>query len=147
MSSADYTATPSLGKLKLKGVKVSKITKKKNKPTKDEKPGEEDEDNSIMLRKLVDEDREMESEETRMKQARANSPAKDGDADGYLEARTKTTAERKYDEQRRKRVRLYQATSTFSADLAQPTRLFSLYRCLSWRYWEPGLLTKVYAYS
>lgn len=112
MSSAEYAATPSPGKLKLKGVEGSKVTKKKkkkNKATKDEKPGEKDGDNSVMLRKLADEDREMESEESRMSQARARSPAEEEDADGDLGATTerfKTAAERKYDEQRRKRVRL-----------------------------------------
>lgn len=110
MSSADYAATPSPGKLKLKGVKGSKVTKK-NKPTKDEKASEKDEDHSVMIRKLVHEDQEVESEETRMTQTGAKSPAEDedADADGCLGAtieRSKTSAERKYDEQRRKRVRL-----------------------------------------
>lgn len=105
MSTADYTSIPSTGKLKLKGVKDSKITKrKKNKPSKDDKPAEDVEDNSVMLRKLADEDREMESEDKMTEQEGAGSLAKDEDRDGDLGSTVKTEAERRYEEQRKKRL-------------------------------------------
>jgi FAM32A len=104
MPSDDYISTPSTGKLKLKGVKDSKVTKKKKpKPApKDEKPAAEDTpDTSIMLKKLEDEDREMRKEESKN-----SNEAEDGDERPQQELGVliKTEAERRYDEQRRKRV-------------------------------------------
>ncbi len=105
MPSEDYTSTASTGKLKLKGVKDSKITKKKkNKPSKDEKlTGDVVEDNSIMLKKLEDEDREIGREE-KERNEKPEEPIDDDAGDPELGIRVKTEAEKRYDEQRRKRV-------------------------------------------
>jgi protein FAM32A len=115
MPSEDYTSTPSTGKLKLKGVKDSKIAKKgkKNKSSGkcDVKPATagEKEENSVMLSKLEDEDREIEKEEGR-RRSRPEGLMGDGEVEeGEGEdsgARHKTEAEKRYDEQRRKRVGL-----------------------------------------
>lgn len=106
MPSEDYTPTASTGKLKLKGVKDAKISKKKkNKSSKDEKyAGDIVEDNSIMLRKLEEEDREIGRDEEKKRKGKSEEPV-DGDVrDAELGIRVKTEAERRYDEQRRKRV-------------------------------------------
>ena len=107
MPSEDYTSTPSTGKLKLKlkGVKDSRITKKrKNKTSKDEKSSADVvEDNSVILKKLEEEDREIRRAEKKRKEK--SEELMDDDAeDPELGVRVKTEAERKYDEQRRKRV-------------------------------------------
>lgn len=140
MSTADYTSIPSTGKLKLKGVKDSKITKrKKNKPSKDDKPAEDVEDNSVMLRKLADEDQEMESEDKMTEQEGAGSLAKDEDRDGDLGSTVKTEAERRYEEQRKKRVRLHQLPNV-SAGLCRTNLSFRPFTTRSWPYWgvEPA---------
>jgi protein FAM32A len=117
MPSEDYTSTPSTGKLKLKGVKDSKIAKKgkKNKSSGkgDVKPSAagEKEDNSMILSKLEDEDREIDEEGRQ----RGNPEELIRDGDGEVEggegedlgARHKTEAEKRYDEQRRRRVSLH----------------------------------------
>lgn len=117
MASEDYTSTPSTGKLKLKGVKESKITKKKKKNKSsvkgDDKPavGGDVGDNLVVLRKLEDEDEGMEVEtkgEGRRKSQEAVDAVEgegDGDGAGDVGMRVKTDAERRYDEQRRRRVR------------------------------------------
>jgi len=117
MPSEDYTSTPSTGKLKLKGVKDSKIAKKgkKNKSSgkSDVKPADaRDKDNSVMLSKLEDEDREIEKEQGRRRSKHEELIIGDGEVEeggGECEdsgARHKTEAEKRYDEQRRKRVGL-----------------------------------------
>jgi protein FAM32A len=128
MPSGDYTSTPSTGKLKLKGVKDSKIAKKgkKNKSSEksDVKPTAADDkgDNSVMLSKLEDEDREIEKDDggrrTKHDESiRRDEEMKDGGVEGEgegedLGARHKTEAEKRYDEQRRKRVgRLFACVS------------------------------------
>lgn len=121
MPSDDYTSTPSTGKLKIKGVKDSRITKKKkNKTSKDEKsPGDIVEDNSVMLKKLEEEDREIRREEKKKKEK--SEELRDDDAeDPEMGVRVKTEAERKYDEQRRKRVCLSLLFLCTSATLAHP---------------------------
>ena len=115
MPADDYTSTPSTGKLKLKGVKDSKVAKKrKHKPVKDDKPVDDVQDNSIMLKKLEDEDAEMEREE--VVRLGPSNEAGSGDA-GAEESglRVKTEAERRYEEQRRKRVRLINLPSIVKA--------------------------------
>ena len=115
--------THSTGKLKLKGVKDSKIDKKhsKSKKTKTKTKtktevdgGEAQHDNSVMLKKLEDEDWAMARENTKVQEgggdtkgeedADADAPA-DAEDDELLPERRKTEAEKRYDEQRRKRVR------------------------------------------
>jgi FAM32A len=105
MPSEDYVSTPSTGKLKLKGVKDSKVTKKKrHKSPRDGKSAEHVEDNSIMLKKLEVEDREMEEEE-RWQQRKDREGENENERDEDSQIRAKTEAERRYEDQRRKRVR------------------------------------------
>lgn len=115
MPTDDYASTPSTGKLKLKGVKDSKVAKKrKHKPVKEDRPVDDVEDSSIMLKKLEDEDREMEREEvTRLGQSNETGNEDTGPADAGL--RVKTEAERRYEEQRRKRVRFTSLPCTVKA--------------------------------
>lgn len=79
----DYTSTPSTGKLKLKGIKDSNVTKKKHRPSSSAKEGkkpEEDgfEDKSIMLKKLKDEDRDIEREDEEDKKRKPMTPKRAG---------------------------------------------------------------------
>jgi protein FAM32A len=113
--SSDYASTPSTGKLKLKGVKDSKVDKKKSKK---KKPRPEDEggsgnedagfkDNSVVLKSLEDEDAVMTKEKHRhmgMVDGKEVAPGA-GVEDEELGERIKTEAEKRYDEQRRRRVR------------------------------------------
>ncbi len=99
----DYKSTPSTGKLKLKGVKESKVAKKKkNKNSKNDKPSEGVQDNLAMLKKLEN-DREMEIEDRRTERE-SKEPEEEQEGDEDLGTRVKTEAERRFDEQRRKRV-------------------------------------------
>lgn len=105
---SEYTAAPSTGKLKLKGVKDSRIEKKKKKKSriegdsKDEGPG----DNSIVLKHLEDEDTQIQKEDRREKgivdgkEVESGAGVEDEDVREHL----KTEAEKRHDEQRRKRV-------------------------------------------
>jgi protein FAM32A len=114
MPSSDYTSTPSTGKLKLKGVKDSKVKKKKKnkQPQKEDNPVEDDRDNSVMLKKLEDEDREIGRDKERGGEERKSRDG-ENEEDGVevLGMRVKTEAERRHDEQRRKRVRLHQLSN------------------------------------
>ena len=104
-----YAAIPSTGKLKLKGVKESKIDKKKKKKTKPKARSEDGEENfqdkSVMLRKLEEEDAQIRKEdngETSLVAGKQEGPgvgAKDETSE-----RIKTQAEKRFDEQRRKRL-------------------------------------------
>jgi len=111
--SSEYTATPSTGKLKLKGVKDSKVDKKKVKKksrpddgggTKNEEAGFED--NSVVLKSLEDEDAVITKEKHPQmgivdgKEVGAGARVEDSE----LGERIKTEAEKRYDEQRRKRL-------------------------------------------
>jgi protein FAM32A len=112
--SSDYTSTPSTGKLKLKGVKDSKVDKKKSKK---KKPRPEDgddvengevgfKDNSVVLKSLEDEDNAMKKEKHRdmgIIDGKEVEPGA-GVEDEEFGERIKTEAEKRYDEQRRKRV-------------------------------------------
>ncbi|OAL39096.1 hypothetical protein AYO20_01414 [Fonsecaea nubica] len=124
MLPSDYTAAGS-GKLKLKGVKDSKVDKKKKKKSSSKGPGNEtpardrtrggegldDEfkDRSVMLRNLEDEDQKMAAEEAKsLQKRRADSTGGGhGDAEPIEEEDggiVKTEAERRYEEQRRRRL-------------------------------------------
>ena len=109
---SDYASVPSAGKLKLKGVKAAKVDKK-NKKSKSKAPLDNDhaedfQDNSVILKKLEEEDTQME------KESRRKMGVVDGEVvgpgagveDEAIGEKLKTEAERRYDEQRRKRVRL-----------------------------------------
>jgi FAM32A len=112
--SSDYALTPSTGKLKLKGVKDSKVDKKKSKKkkarTEDSDGGGNEEagfkDNSVVLRSLEDEDAAMTKEKHRQmgivdgKQVASGAGVEDEEPG----ERIKTEAEKRYDEQRRRRV-------------------------------------------
>ncbi|EXJ83109.1 hypothetical protein A1O1_06728 [Capronia coronata CBS 617.96] len=112
MAPGEYASVGS-GKLKLKGVKDSKVDKKKKKKSKpkDETEGSNGEkgtfhDNSVMLKNLQDEDAEFAKEERPrigLDEGKEVGPATGSDGD---EATTivKTEAERRYEEQRRKRL-------------------------------------------
>ena len=105
MPSEEYTSIPSSGKLKLKGVKDSRVTKKKkNKSSKDDKPAGGVEDTSVMLKKLGHEAKEMEGEESE-KQGKPTELEQEQEGEEELGSRVKTEAEKRYDEQKRKRVR------------------------------------------
>lgn len=104
MPTDDYTLTPSTGKLKIKGVKDSRVSRKKKcKPPKDDKSADIIEDNSVMLKKLADKDLELTMEG---QEKQKTSPELETEQEGNEElgGRVKTEAERRYDEQRRKRV-------------------------------------------
>jgi FAM32A len=126
MPTDDYTSTPSTGKLKLKGVKDSKVTKKKlHKSIKDDRPVADVEDNSVVLKKLKEEDRDMEQKEG-IKQGKSKEWEDEDVVHDELGVRVKTDAERRYDEQRRKRVRLGPSRCQ-STDLVQKDQRSSCY--------------------
>jgi hypothetical protein len=111
--SSEYTSTPSTGKLKLKGVKDSKVDKKK--PKKKLRPEDSDgggneqaefKDNSVVLKSLEDEDAAMKKEEHRKMGISDGKEAVLGAGveEEELGERIKTEAEKRYDEQRRRRV-------------------------------------------
>ena len=113
--SSDYTSIPSTGKLKLKGVKDSKVDKKKSKkkkPRPEDNGGVEEEfkDNSVVLKSLEDEDATMRKEKNR-EVAIVDGQTIEPDIgveDEVGDERVKTEAERKFQEHRRKRVCLVQ---------------------------------------
>jgi len=107
---SEYAAIPSTGKLKLKGVKDSRIDKKKKKkkPKVDvgENATEDFKDNSIVLKNLEDEDEKITKEsrrETSLVNGKEVGPGA-GIEDENLEEHLKTEAERRFDEQRRRRL-------------------------------------------
>jgi len=114
MAPSDY-ASAGPGRLKLKGVKDSKVDKKKKKKSssklKDETgAGDGDDsfqDKSVMLKNLEDEDAQLVKEEKSMRSVadRKEVEPGTGPADEEERAIIKTESERKYEEQRRKRVR------------------------------------------
>lgn len=115
---SEYSAIPSTGKLKLKGVKDSRVDKKKKKkkpPPTDDPDGnnldaDPPTDNSVVLRQLADEDAQITKDARRKigvvdgKDVLPGSGLGDGDEDVDVREHLKTEAERRYDEQRRKRV-------------------------------------------
>jgi FAM32A len=111
---SDYASTPSTGKLKLKGVKDSKVDKKKSKKKKlqpEDEGGSGNEeagfkDKSVVLKSLEDEDAAMTKEKHRqvgLVDGKEVTPVA-GVKDEELGERIKTEAEKRYDEQRRRRV-------------------------------------------
>lgn len=114
MAPSEYASAGS-GKLKLKGVKDSKVDKKKkkkssNKPKDESGAGDGDDsfqDRSVMLKNLQDEDAQLAEEQNSKKSVAVVKDAESGAglADEEERAIVKTEAERKYEEQRRKRVR------------------------------------------
>ena len=108
--SEDYGSIPSTGQLKLKGVKDAKVDKKKKKSKPkllvDATEKNEFEDKSVMLKTLEDEDTQIRKENHRkmgVVDGREVGPGA-GVEDEDLGQKLKTDAERRYDEQRRKRV-------------------------------------------
>jgi protein FAM32A len=114
MAPSDYASAGS-GKLKLKGVKDAKVDKKKKKKPsskpKDEAgdandAGDSFKDKSVMLKSLEDEDEQLAKEERRMigmvdgKEVGPGAGMKDDEEREIV----KTEAEKRHEEQRRKRV-------------------------------------------
>lgn len=104
MAADDYKSVPSTGKLKLKGVSDGRVEKKKKKkkPKTDEaeRPSTEKfEDNSVVLKSLEDEDREITKARDQDTEAQAEAGVNE-DVKQHLQ----TEAERRFDEQRRKRL-------------------------------------------
>lgn len=121
MVGQEYASVPSTGKLKLKGVSDGRVEKKKKKKklredtdtdkpnTADpEKPNSSDEfvDNSVVLKQLEEEDAAITKESRREvslvdgKQVEPGAGDKDEDVKRHLQ----TVAERRFEEQRRKRL-------------------------------------------
>lgn len=114
---SDPYTSHSTGKLKLKGVKDGKVSKKKKssatKPPKQQADtAAEDKDTSVVLRHLEDEDAQISRSDTQPEQdgVARTSPRKAGEDDqrrvegeGDSEAR-KTDAERRWEEQRKRRL-------------------------------------------
>jgi FAM32A len=113
-----YSSIPSTGKLKLKGVKDAKVSKKKKTTKKASvsaddvagtgedaaQPGEF-EDRSVVLRQLEDEDKQIAKDDHRRIGVVDGERVEAGaGADGEDAVRPKTEAEMRYEEQRRKRV-------------------------------------------
>jgi len=113
MAPGEYASAGS-GKLKLKGVKDAKVDKKKKKKPsskpKDEAGGADDgdsfKDKSVMLKNLEDEDEQLAKEERRMigmvdgKEVGPGAGIKDDEEREIV----KTEAEKRHEEQRRKRL-------------------------------------------
>lgn len=104
MAADDYKSVPSTGKLKLKGVSDGRVEKKKKK--KKPKPDEAErtstekfEDNSVVLKSLAEEDREITKARDHDTETQAEAEAGE-DVKQHLQ----TEAERRFDEQRRKRL-------------------------------------------
>ena len=114
MAPSDYASAGS-GKLKLKGVKDSKVDKKKkkkssSKPKDEVGAGDGDDsfqDRSVMLKNLEDEDAQVAEEENSKASVAHGKEVESaaGQADEEGREIVKTETERKYEEQRRKRVR------------------------------------------
>jgi protein FAM32A len=103
MASDDYSAAIG-GGLKLKGSKPSGVTKKKKKDKSKAKPDPDEPKTSALQRALADED----PGDAQEGAATAGSEARSvgNDDEDYEPGSSKTEAERKYEEMRRKRVRL-----------------------------------------
>lgn len=107
-SSGDYSI-PTTGRLKLKGVKDGKVDKKKKKSkhkSTDDIPAEEFHDRSVVLKKLEDEDSQIAKEKQRNMDVVDSKETGSGAGveDEQLGEQIKTEAERRYEEQRRRRV-------------------------------------------
>ncbi|KAL2403965.1 hypothetical protein ABEF95_004337 [Exophiala dermatitidis] len=112
MAPSEYT-TVGTGKLKLKGVKDSKVDKKKKKKLKpkddqgtDAVAGDSFQDRSVMLKSLQDEDAQIAKESRREEDMVKGKEVGTGTGGERDDDRVivKTEAERRYEEQRRKRL-------------------------------------------
>ena len=129
MPADDYTAVPSTGKLKLKGVADSRVDKKKKRkkpkpesdtadaenapPASDELVKDDFKDTSVMLRTLADEDAQITKDSRRevglvdgTAISPATAPAESTSAENATDLRDhlRTDAQRRFEEQRRKRL-------------------------------------------
>ena len=114
MAADEYRSIPSTGKLKLKGVSDGRVDKKKKKKkrakteedpqAKDDANAKFEQDNSVVLKSLEDEDREI------VKSMEQDGAKVHNDSDNKAETREdvkqhlQTEAEKRFDEQRRKRL-------------------------------------------
>jgi protein FAM32A len=116
---SDPYTSHSTGKLKLKGVKDSKISKSKSKKKSSSKPKDDEtvgehshQDNSVVLKHLEEEDAQIAKDRDQSQERTVTGPQRGGpagkDAEGRLDEGEqevrKTEAERRWDEQRRKRL-------------------------------------------
>ena len=102
----DYSAVSGAGKLKLKGVNDSKIDKKKKKKKPAAAAEDATEDHSVMLKKLGDEDKQITKKDRRKLRVVDGQDVMPGAGaeDEMVAKNLKTEAERRHDEQRRKRL-------------------------------------------
>ena len=102
----DYSAVSGAGKLKLKGVNDSKIDKKKKKKKPTAAAEDATEDHSVMLKKLEDEDEQITKKDRRKMGVVDGQDVVPGagEKDEMIAESLKTEAERRHDEQRRKRL-------------------------------------------
>lgn len=111
---SDPYSAVSMGRLKLKGVTDSKIDKKKKKRSKPKSEGadgdgnrgegEAFQDKSVMLRSLEEEDARITKESNRETSLVDGKQAGPGAEDERASERIKTETEKRFDEQRRKRL-------------------------------------------
>jgi protein FAM32A len=108
-----YSSVPSTGKLKLKGgIKDSKVDKKRKKRSKpkiegEDGGGEELKEKSVMLRSLEEEDARIPKEsshETSLVDGKQVGPGAGAAVEDASNERIKTETEKRFDEQRRKRL-------------------------------------------
>jgi protein FAM32A len=108
-----YSSVPSTGKLKLKGgIKDSKVDKKRKKRSKpkiegEDGGGEELKEKSVMLRSLEEEDARIPKEsshETSLVDGKQVGPGAGAAVEDASNERIKTETEKRFDEQRRRRL-------------------------------------------
>ena len=112
MTGDDYSAAIS-GGLKLKGSKPSGVTKKKKK----EKKNKDDSTATALQNALADEEQAAAAEKTHAEEQQAEA----ADEEDYEPGSSKTEAERKYEEMRRKRVRPFTSLHILSPPLDFPS--------------------------
>lgn len=102
----DYSAVSGLGKLKLKGVNDSRIDKKKKKKKPTLATEDAAEDNSVIIKMLEEEDEQITKKDRRKMGVVDGQDVMPGagEEDEVVAKNLKTESERRYDEQRRKRL-------------------------------------------
>lgn len=110
MPSDDYTAAPSSGKLKLKGVTGSKIEKKKKKKSKDKERSKDKPELAVEKKARDGED------EGKRGSAEDEFEIREEDEDVDAVGITKTPAELRHEEMKRKRVRRLSPGSALPLD-------------------------------
>ena len=111
MPGNEYAAVPSSGKLKLKGISDGRVDKKKKKKKKKKSKPEESsaaeagfKDNSVVLKSLEDEDRAIAKDGADEDEGTEKTTTAVGEDEVDIAAHLQTEAERRFEEQRRKRL-------------------------------------------